>query len=298
MKNFSFVLAVAVLTFGLGAPAYAEDIEEVSEPVVEEVPAEEPVPEPTPEPSYVPPPEAYEGVGGWAAVNPNTGKVHGVIVGTIESYHSVNNHGGLENYMGCGQGCVLRFQSRAQEGGNVVGIFSDGYNEVTFDGDSEGTFSVSLGNDNEGGASSRTGATLDPSQTMLDGQSLDTGYRNKVTDTVLESGAKIKVTKEDYFDAESETKVLLPDWKEGGQLFTYLSELRAKESLQEDVDSELIAEGYTAEEIFSSTLIDEETGEEVVTETTRIVLDEDNVFVKTVKAWAAGVLTFLEGIFS
>ena len=30
---------------------------------------------------YVPPPEAFEGLGGWAVVDPTTGFVYGVIVG-------------------------------------------------------------------------------------------------------------------------------------------------------------------------------------------------------------------------
>jgi len=30
---------------------------------------------------YVPPPEAFEGVGGWAVIDPTTGIVYGVIVG-------------------------------------------------------------------------------------------------------------------------------------------------------------------------------------------------------------------------
>ena len=36
--------------------------------------------------SYTPPPEASQGVGGWAIVHPGTGVVHGVIVATIETY--------------------------------------------------------------------------------------------------------------------------------------------------------------------------------------------------------------------
>jgi len=57
--------------------------------------------------SYTPPPEASQGVGGWAIVHPGTGVVHGVIVATIETYYANNGRMQIE-YMGCPAGCLLR----------------------------------------------------------------------------------------------------------------------------------------------------------------------------------------------
>lgn len=299
-----FVLGLSLLS----TPAFAEEVAE-EPPVVEEAPAPEPEPAPAPEPepepapepepepapepapepepSYTPPPEAYEGVGGWAVVDPNTGKVHGVVVCQAAHCAPDGNSGGVtkNSYMGCPAGCVYRFQSRAQESGNVVGMHSDGYNSVTWDGDDRGTFSVNAGKD--GGSSS---STLVPSKTMADGNSMSTGFINTRTKSTTEAGVKIDQFKEDYEDTEVETDILFPEWGVDGKLFPYISEFSAQSNLESDVDRELLEEGYSTEQ----TTLNEET-EETTTET---VVDEENEFVKTVRVWTESVIDFFRGIFS
>jgi RimJ/RimL family protein N-acetyltransferase len=107
---WALVAGASVAFASIGAtPAWAED-----------APSETPPSEPAAEAEYVPPPEAHEGVGGWAVVDPETGNVHGVIVGTIETFNSRGGAIGHE-YMGCHSNCVLRFQTRATADGNVAG---------------------------------------------------------------------------------------------------------------------------------------------------------------------------------
>jgi hypothetical protein len=65
--------------------------------------------------------ETSEAVGGFAIVNPETGVVHGVIVGSIEYFGGNNRTMGSE-YMGCPAGCLIVQQSTADQSGNVAGI--------------------------------------------------------------------------------------------------------------------------------------------------------------------------------
>jgi len=60
-------------------------------------------------------------VGGFAVVNPETGVVHGVIVGSIE-YFGGNDRTMGHEYMGCPAGCLIVQQSTADQNGNVSGI--------------------------------------------------------------------------------------------------------------------------------------------------------------------------------
>jgi hypothetical protein len=275
-----------------GQESVAPAAEPAPEPELAPEPA--PEPEPAPAPSYTPPPEAYEGVGGWAVVDPSTGKVHGVVVCNAAACGPEGNQGGVttHSYMGCPAGCVYRFQSRAQASGNVVGIHSDGLNSVTWDGDSEGTFSV-----NQGGASSSSSSTLVPSRTMADGERMDTGFVNTRSRATTEQNVRIDQFKEDYEDTDVETDILFPEWGVEGKLFRYLSQQDAESSLGSDVDNSLLAEGFSTEKTTSTTSVDEETGEETTTETTETVVDEDNVFVKTVREWTQSVIDFFHGIF-
>ena len=283
----------------LASPAYAEDVaEEPAVEIVEESPAPapepEPAPEPAPEPSYTPPPEASEGVGGWAVVDPDTGNVHGVIVGTIDTYKWVEEQGGMgHEYMGCHAKCVLRFQTRAEESGNVVGVHSHDDIKVKWDGNDKNTFSY-----DQGPSDRRTTSTLVPEKTMLDGRSIDTGVINRKTESTLSGNVKIEQRQEDYLDKDVETDIFFPEWGEQGKLFRYLSQLEAERNLQTDIDSDLVSEGYTTEITTTETVVDEETGEETTTETTETVIDEENVFVKTVRVWTQSVVDFFRGIFS
>lgn len=275
----------------LSAPAYAEEVIEET-PVVEEAPT--PAPEPAPEPGYVPPPEASEGVGGWAVVDPDTGNVHGVIVGTIDTYKWVEEQGGMgTSYMGCHAKCVLRFQTRAQESGNVVGVHSQGDTKVTWDGDSSNTFSYDHGSEN-----SKVSSTLVPEKTMLDGNSIDTGVVNKRSRTTLKSGVEIKQTQEDYLDKDVETDILFPEWGVEGKLFPYISELQARNSIESDVDNQLMIEGYTKQETTTTETTNEETGETETSTITETVIDEENEFVKTIRGWTQSVVNFFRGVFS
>jgi hypothetical protein len=68
-----------------------------------------------------PPTPAQAAVGGFAVVNPETGVVHGVIVGSIE-YFGGNNRTMGHEYMGCPAGCLIIQQSTSDQNGNVAGI--------------------------------------------------------------------------------------------------------------------------------------------------------------------------------
>lgn len=301
MKKYIGILVAGLILFPANL-AYAEEI--VEEPVVVEDSTPEPAPEPAPEtepepapetepapepaPSYTPPPEASEGVGGWAVVDPDTGNVHGVIVGTIDTYKWVEEQGGMgTSYMGCHSKCVLRFQSVAEDGGNVAGYHSDGYNDVKWD---EGNSNFSL-TDGLGRSS-----TLVPEKT--DGRGAQSGLVDIVQKTETSAGVKIEQRQENVYDEEKETDILFPEWGEQGKLFKYLSQLEAERNLQTDIDTDLLSEGYTAEKTTTETIVDEETGEETTTETTETVIDEENAFVKTVRQWTESVFDFFRGIFS
>ena len=161
--------SVALASIG-AAPAWAED-----------APIETPPSEPAAEPEYVPPPEAHEGVGGWAVVDPETGNVHGVIVGTIETFNSRGGAIGHE-YMGCHSNCVLRFQTRATADGNVAGWHGtqthvDAQGQATQSNDGSvkwnpSTRTFSLNNQVVGGQRSMT---LVPERTARDAAGMDLG---------------------------------------------------------------------------------------------------------------------------
>ena len=286
-------------------PAPEPTPEPAPEPEPEPVPEPEPAPEPAPEPepSYTPPPEASEGSGGWAVVDPDTGKVHGVIVGTIDTYNSRGGTIGHE-YMGCSADCVLRFQTRATADGNVAGWHGTSYNKdgststddsVTWNQE-EKTFSIKRDFGNGGGYSS----TLIPEQTARDeaGMNLHTGIVERLTSSKTTEDVEIEQLQEDYLDEDIETNILFPEWGMEGKLFHYISELQARENIEADVDNELVSEGYTVEQEVVTESVDEET-EEVTTETTtETVIDEENAFVKTVRVWTNSVISFFEGLFS
>ena len=68
-----------------------------------------------------PPTPAQAAVGGFAIVNPETGVVHGVIVGSIQ-YFGGNDRTMSHEYMGCPAGCKIIQQSTSDQNGNVAGI--------------------------------------------------------------------------------------------------------------------------------------------------------------------------------
>lgn len=273
-----FVLGVSLLS----TPAFAEE-------VVEEAPVVEPIPES--EPEYVPPSEAYDGAGGWGIVNPETGQVVDGVVCTTDVCGPNGSWGGVvpEGILidGCPEsGCVFRFQSKASEDGNVAGYHSDGYNDVRWNKEDQ-NFSITdaLGR----------GSTLLPERTE---GGLLSGIVDIRSKSVTEKGVVIEQIQEDYLDEEIETKVLFPEWVGGGKMFLYRSALEAGMNIESDVDNELFLEGYTTEETNTLEFIDEET-EKLTTETiTKTVIDEESIFVKTVRVWTESVINFFRGIFS
>ena len=88
-----------------------------------------------------PPTPAQSAVGGFAVVNPETGVVHGVIVGNID-YFSGNNRTMGSEYMGCSAGCLIVQQSTADQNGNVAGIHGP---NVTYN-DNRNVFQVAESN--------------------------------------------------------------------------------------------------------------------------------------------------------
>ena len=80
-------------------------------------------------------------VGGFAVVNPETGVVHGVIVGSIE-YFGGNDRTMGHEYMGCPAGCLIVQQSTSDQNGNVAGIHGP---NVTYN-DNRNVFQVAQSN--------------------------------------------------------------------------------------------------------------------------------------------------------
>ena len=78
-----------------------------------------------------PPTPAQAAVGGFAIVNPETGVVHGVIVGSIQ-YFGGNDKTMSHEYMGCPAGCKIIQQSTSDQNGNVAGIHGP---DVTYNQD-------------------------------------------------------------------------------------------------------------------------------------------------------------------
>ena len=88
-----------------------------------------------------PPTPAQAAVGGFAIVNPETGAVHGVVVGSIDYFGGNNRTMGSE-YMGCSAGCLIVQQSTADQNGNVAGIHGP---NVTYN-DNRNVFQVAESN--------------------------------------------------------------------------------------------------------------------------------------------------------
>jgi hypothetical protein len=87
------------------------------------------------------PTPAQSAVGGFAVVNPETGVVHGVIVGSIE-YFGGNDRTMGHEYMGCPAGCLIVQQSTSDQNGNVAGIHGP---NVTYN-DNRNVFQVAESN--------------------------------------------------------------------------------------------------------------------------------------------------------
>jgi hypothetical protein len=263
---------------------------------------------------YVPPPEAFEGPGGWAVIDPTTGVVYGVIVGdwNAETWEEVKNTRTVDGFMGCPAPCELRFQTRATADGNVAGwhgtqtnVDADGNATQTNDGSvrfdqSSGTFSIN----NQTGDSS-TSQTLVPEKTARDengqGRSMDlgTGIVDIRTSKRIVSGsesATVDTYRSDLADTTVDAVIALPGLGSEGTL-GYVFGSRENASLEPvnelgqirtDLISVLMGMG------FSKTVesVDEETGDSSATE----VLDESNAFVGAIMSVTEGIVDFLSSL--
>lgn len=245
------------------APEKKSDPEPEPAPAPKPEPTPAPKPEPTPAPAeneYVPPPEAFNGLGGWAVVDPNTGKVHGVIVGNYNSmddwiYSRDRMKTDNSHYMGCPSPCVLRFQTSASADGNVAGWHGD---NVRWD---EKTKSFVMGNQSShNGVSSQSTTTITPGvipgdpesmrkymtmMTQLETQGLyvdsEGGVRNlRLTGTV---------ENQMVWDEESDQWVTLqfPDSPIEDEVFRFQSPRFVIESFRIDFDESLARAGLNVE---------------------------------------------------
>jgi hypothetical protein len=257
---------------------------------------------------YVPPPEAFQGVGGWAVVDGN-GNVYGVIVGDFNEqvWEEVKNTRTVDGYMGCPAPCGLRFQTRATADGNVAGwhgtqtnVDSDGNASQTNDGSvrydaPSGNFEIT----NDDGNGATTVQTLIPEKTSrnADGtgtsMNLSTGIVDIRTSKRITSGsesADVTIYRENLADSTADVEASLPSVSNTTLRYVFGGETGAStDEVESDLVSILIGMGLTT----TVTSVDEETGEETSTE----VLDESNPFVSAVLNVGRGIVEFLTSLF-
>jgi hypothetical protein len=263
---------------------------------------------------YVPPPEAFEGLGGWAVIDPATGIVYGVIVGdwNAETWEVVKNTRTVDGYMGCPAPCELRFQTRATADGNVAGwhgtqtnVDADG--NATQSNDGSVRFDQSTGNfqiNNQTGDSSSS-QTLVPEKTSRDangeGRSMDlgTGIVDIRTTKKIVSGsesATVDTYRSDLSDTTVDAVIALPgigsegtlEYVFGSRENTSLEPVSELGQIRTDLISILMGLGFTT----TVKSVDEETGEESSTE----VLDESNAFVGAIMSVTEGITNFLSSL--
>lgn len=217
--------------------------------------------------AYTPPPEASQGVGGWAIVHPGTGVVHGVIVATIETYYSNNGRMQIE-YMGCPAGCLLRFQTRATSDGNVAGWHGP---EVTFDKNDD-TFDLGYSNTDSSGTTT-VKQKLIPARTATDGVNLSTGLVNIRTEFISSrlNDLALKLVKlQERQDSDSYSEIEISGFK----TFTYESDEQVVQNLDTDIADALTSAGHD------------------------IAVPESGGFVETVKTLTEKVKRYFAGFFS
>lgn len=224
MRN-KFIFATTLLLLFPTASLAEEVVEEVAqEPVVASKPA------------YTPPPEAYEGTGGWAVVNPETGTVHGVIVCTTDVCGPDGSWGGKlpGEYMGCTD-CNLRFQTKPSEDGNVAGYGGD---HVTYNEESD-DFSMTSTYETEEGVVERKD-TITPSSGIT---KTETTLKSKkkqeqsVKVEVVEEKVEVETPEENNTILKKESvSVTYEEWN-GNTSFFYDSKVEALESIESDVES-------------------------------------------------------------
>jgi hypothetical protein len=289
IRRIAAATALSLLfSFGIAQPSFAEE--------------------------YVPPPEAFEGPGGWAVIDPTTGVVYGVIVGdwNAETWEEVKNTRTVDGFMGCPAPCELRFQTRATADGNVAGwhgtqtnVDADGNATQTNDGSvrfDEATGNFQINNQTGDSSSSQT---LVPEKTARDangeGRSMDlgTGIVDIRTSKKIVSGsesASVDTYRTDLSDTTVDAVIALPSLGSEGTL-EYVFGSRESTSLEPvselgqvrtDLISILMGMGFTK----TVESVDEETGEESSTE----VLDESNAFVSAILTVTQGIVDFLSSL--
>jgi hypothetical protein len=252
---------------------------------------------------YVPPPEAFEGLGGWAVIDPRTGFVYGVIVGNWneEVWQEVKNTRTIDGYMGCPGPCALRFQTRATADGNVAGWHGTQFHvDGSYSNDGSVRFNEQTGTfeiNSQSGSGAKTQQTLVPSKTSRDvngeGTSMDlnTGIVETTTSATIEASgesATVRAIKRKSADSTLEGTVSFNGLGPIGTVtINDFGSLEAK-SLESSVISILVYQGYTRTE----TLVNEESGEETSTQ----VLDDSNSFVNAILQLSQEVGIFLDSL--
>lgn len=223
MRNKFIFITTLLLLFPTAS--FAEEV--VQEPVV------------TPEPAYTPPPEAYEGTGGWAVVDPNTGTVHGVIVCTADVCGPQGSWGGKMpvDYMGCSSGCDLRFQTQPSEDGNVAGYHGDNvqYNQESQDFSMTNTYETEEGTvERKDTISPSSSSPITKTETTLKSKKKQ---EQSVKVEVVEEKVEVSIPEEDNTILEKESvSVTYEEWN-GNTSFFYDSKVEALESIESDVES-------------------------------------------------------------
>jgi hypothetical protein len=290
LSKLSVIITTLILTFFVSSPSFAEE-------VAPETPAETSAPAPAETtPAYEPPAEAMNGVGGWAVVDPVTGNVHGVIVATIDTFRERNGVIGHE-YMGCASNCVLRFQTRATDDGNVAGwhgtqtnIDANGNASQTNDGsvkwnDTTKNFTIKNSYSDSTKAKVTRTQTLIPEKTASDGKNLHTGIVdiNTEYDSSTIAGQRVKgsTKQKNLEDKNSTINVEFPNWAEGKNL-TYENPNLFVENIDSDVENELKKDGLETTTNPDTELVEE---------------SEDVIFVKAIKALTENVKSFFSSLF-
>jgi len=290
LSKLSAMLLTLTLSVFMAVPSFAEEVAPAT-------PTETSAPAPTETtPAYEPPAEALNGVGGWAVVDPATGNVHGVIVATIDTFRERNGVIGHE-YMGCASNCVLRFQTRATDDGNVAGwhgtqtnIDANGNASQTNDGsvkwnDTTKNFTIKNSSTDSTKAKVTRTQTLIPEKTASDGKNLHTGIVdiNTEYDSSTIAGQRVKgsTKQKNLEDKNSTINVEFPNWAEGKNL-TYENPNLFVENIDSDVENELKKDGLETTTNPDTELVEE---------------SEDVIFVKAIKALTENVKSFFSSLF-
>jgi hypothetical protein len=201
--------------------------------------------------------------------------------------------------MGCASNCVLRFQTRATDDGNVAGwhgtqtnIDANGNASQTNDGsvkwdDTTKNFTIKNSYSDSSKSKVTRTQTLIPEKTASDGKNLHTGIVdiNTEYDSSTIAGQRVKgsTKQQNLEDKNSTINVEFPNWSEGKN-FTYDNPNLLVENIDSDVDNELNKDGFTTDS-------KEDASDELVEES------EDVIFVKAIKALTENVKSFFSSLF-